>query len=70
MSTRFDKFCVLNANGTGQHESEDDEEYDEEEDQEEDWDDPGTYAHCSDWEDHPEECMTCADDDCPKNTGW
>ena len=33
------------------------------------WDDPNTYAHCSDWEDEPDNCMLCADDDCPLNKG-
>ena len=32
-------------------------------------DDPNTYAHCYDWEDEPENCMCCADDDCPLNKG-
>jgi len=31
------------------------------------WDDPNMYAHCSDWEDEPESCFHCADDDCPMN---
>jgi hypothetical protein len=44
---------------------EDDDEFDD--DDEEDYDDPGTYAHCSDWEDSPEECYHCGDDDCPLN---
>lgn len=33
----------------------------------EDWDDPNTYANCSDWEDEPENCFHCADDECPMN---
>ena len=33
----------------------------------EDWDDPNTYANCSDWEDEPENCYHCADDECPMN---
>jgi hypothetical protein len=36
-----------------------------EEDDEEEWDDPSTYASCSDWEDEPENCYHCADDECP-----
>ena len=35
----------------------------------EDWDDPDTYASCSDWEDEPENCYHCADDECPMNKG-
>ena len=35
----------------------------------EDWDDPNTYANCSDWEDEPENCYHCADDECPMNKG-
>ena len=35
----------------------------------EEWDDPNTYARCSDWEDEPENCYHCADDECPKNKG-
>ena len=31
------------------------------------YDDPSTYAHCSDWEDAPKECYHCADDECPMN---
>ena len=33
------------------------------------WDDPNTYANCSDWEDEPENCYSCADDECPMNKG-
>jgi len=33
------------------------------------WDDPNTYARCSDWEDEPENCYCCADDECPMNKG-
>ncbi len=40
----------------------------DEEDRDE-WDDPSTYAHCSDWEDEPENCSCCADDECPLNRG-
>ena len=29
--------------------------------------DPSTYAHCGDWEDEPENCSFCADDECPLN---
>lgn len=39
----------------------------EEENEDDDWDDPSTYAHCGDWEDEPENCAFCADDDCPLN---
>jgi len=39
------------------------------EDDYEDWDDPGMYACCSDWEDEPENCYHCADDECPMNKG-
>lgn len=35
----------------------------------EDWDDPNTYANCSDWEDESENCYHCADDECPMNKG-
>ena len=31
------------------------------------WDDPSFYAHCSDWEDEPDNCYNCADDECPLN---
>jgi len=34
---------------------------------EDDWNDPNAYAHCSDWEDEPENCYSCADDECPMN---
>ena len=45
-----------------------DEEYCEEDDDEsDDWDDPNTYANCSDWEDEPGNCYSCADDECPMN---
>jgi hypothetical protein len=37
--------------------------------EEEEWDDPNTYAHCSDWEDEQENCYSCADDECPMNKG-
>jgi hypothetical protein len=33
------------------------------------WDDPNSYAKCSDWEDEPENCYHCADDGCPMNKG-
>jgi len=33
----------------------------------EDGDDPNTFAHCSDWEDEPEICYHCADEECPLN---
>ena len=36
-------------------------------DDREEWDDPGSYACCSDWEDEPESCYHCADDECPMN---
>lgn len=39
----------------------------EDDDKEGDWDDPNAYAHCSDWEDEPENCYSCADDECPMN---
>lgn len=35
----------------------------------EECDDPNTYAHCSDWEDEPDNCYSCADDECPLNKG-
>lgn len=44
-------------------------EFDWEEDDDEEWDDPNTYAHCSDWEDEPRNCSCCADDSCPMNRG-
>ena len=47
-----------------QEEENEDDHWDEEDD---DWDDPSTYAHCGDWEDEPENCAFCADDDCPLN---
>ena len=49
-----------------------DEEYWEEEEDDDDGDDgdgPSTYAHCGDWEDEPENCASCADDECPLNKG-
>ena len=39
----------------------------EESDDREEWDDPDTYACCGDWEDEPENCYHCADDECPMN---
>jgi hypothetical protein len=33
------------------------------------WDEPDTYANCGDWEDEPENCYHCADDECPMNKG-
>ena len=36
-------------------------------DETEEWDDPNTYARCSDWEDEPEHCDCCADDECLMN---
>jgi len=33
----------------------------------EEWDDPNSYANCSDWEDEPDNCFSCADDECPMN---
>ena len=47
-----------------QEEENEDDDWDDEDD---DWDDPSTYAHCGDWEDEPENCAFCADDDCPLN---
>ncbi len=44
---------------------EDDDEFDE--DDEEEYDDPSSNAHCGDWEDEPENCACCADDECPLN---
>ena len=44
-----------------------DDEDDDCDDEDDDWDDPSTYAHCGDWEDEPENCAFCADDDCPLN---
>ena len=41
--------------------------YEEDEFDEAEWDDPSTYAHCSDWEDEPNSCALCADDECPMN---
>ena len=42
--------------------------FDEEDDDEnEEFDDPSLYAHCGDWEDKPENCAFCADDECPLN---
>ena len=38
-----------------------------ESDELEDWNDPHTYACCSDWEDEPKNCYHCADDECPMN---
>ena len=40
---------------------------DEEDDDDENEDDPSMYAHCGDWEDEPENCAFCADDECPMN---
>ncbi|MDR0785057.1 MAG: hypothetical protein LBE74_04135 [Treponema sp.] len=34
---------------------------------EDEWNDPNSYANCSDWEDYPENCYHCADDECPMN---
>lgn len=44
-------------------------EKDEGREKDEDWDDPGSYASCGDWEDEPENCFDCADDECPMNKG-
>lgn len=38
-------------------------------DDDNEWDDQNTYAHCSDWEDEPKNCICCGDDDCPLNNG-
>ena len=46
---------------------EEENENDEWDDEDDEWDDPSTYAHCGDWEDEPENCAFCADDDCPLN---
>ena len=46
---------------------EEDDDFEDEDDGEEDFDDPSTYAHCSDWEDEPDNCACCADDECPMN---
>jgi len=35
----------------------------------EEWDDPHTYANCSDWESEPKNCFCCGDDECPMNQG-
>lgn len=52
-----------------EEDDEDDDEYEDndEDDEDEDDDDPSTYAHCGDWEDEPENCSFCADDECPLN---
>ena len=54
-----------------QEEENEDDDWDDEDDdcddEDDDWDDPSTYAHCGDWEDEPENCAFCADDDCPLN---
>jgi hypothetical protein len=39
------------------------------EDDLEDENDPNLYANCSDWEDEPENCYHCGDDECPMNKG-
>lgn len=44
-----------------------DDEYDDDEYDDDEYDDPSTYAHCGDWEDEPENCASCADDECPLN---
>jgi hypothetical protein len=59
-----DNFDMLQNFGKNNYE-EDDNNY--EEDDEEDWNDPSTYAHCGDWEDEPENCYHCADDECLMN---
>ncbi|WP_294428595.1 hypothetical protein [uncultured Treponema sp.] len=33
----------------------------------EEWDDPSFGACCMDYEDEPEKCCHCADDECPMN---
>ena len=38
-------------------------------DNSEEWDDPNTYANCSDLEDESGNCYSCADDECPMNMG-
>ena len=50
-----------------EYDEDDEEEDDEDDDEYEDDDDPSTYAHCGDWEDEPENCSFCADDECPLN---
>ncbi|MDY5122461.1 MAG: hypothetical protein SPE59_01495 [Treponema sp.] len=54
-----------------QEEENEDDDWDDEDDdcddEDDDCDDPSTYAHCGDWEDEPENCAFCADDDCPLN---
>ena len=54
-----------------QEEENEDDDWDDEDDdwddEDDDWDDPSTYAQCGDWEDEPENCAFCADDDCPLN---
>ena len=37
--------------------------------EEDEMDDPSTYARCSDWEDDPNSCSLCGDDECPLNRG-
>jgi hypothetical protein len=59
---------LANHKSGGNNDFDDDEEFDTD-DNDEEWDDPNTYAHCSDWKDEPENCFSCADDDCPLNQG-